>query len=180
MIKPITIATLTFLSLSATAADTFYIKDFEHVISKSRIYDEQGYLVGNYEARFVGKALLGSTNPGKKIDIRLRTKVEYYGDALSHAQEIVRTTGAESCLNMANQLRLSGNNTLALKMTVPEKGLVDDIPGVIEYMVNHIDGDAIHHHMGFECELVLPPGPVTTFDGATDWAPQTTNEPVRY
>jgi hypothetical protein len=180
MIKPLTIATLTFLSLSATASDTFYIKDFEHVVSKTRILDEQGYRIGNYEARFVGKALMGSTNPGKKVDIRLRTMIEYYGEALSHAQEIVRTTGAESCLNMANQLRLSGNNSLALKLTVPSKAIVAPHAGAIQYIVDHDDGDTVHHHMGFECELVLPPGPVTRFDGATDWAPQTQNEPTRY
>lgn len=180
MIKQITLATLACLSLTATASDTFYIKDFSHAISKTRILDDQGYRVGNYEARFIGKSLMGSSQPNKNVDIRLRTLIEYYGDGLSHSQEVVRTVAAESCLNMANQLRLSGNNTLALKLTIPSKSLVNQNAGTIDYIVDHQDGDAIHHHMGFECELVLPPGPVTQFDGSTDWAPQEPESSTRY
>lgn len=180
MMKLIAIATLTLTSVSAMAADTLYIRDFDNVISKTRIIDDEGYRIGNYEARFVGKTLTGSSHPNKMVDVRLRTMIEYYGSDLSHSQEVVRTAGAESCLNMANQLRLSANNTLALKLTIPSVGVANQETAAREYLVDHFDGDVSHNHMGFECELVLPPGPVTQFDGSTDWASQAPSQPTRY
>ncbi|MDO3388524.1 hypothetical protein QWI17_21940 [Gilvimarinus sp. SDUM040013] len=82
-------------------------------------------------------------------------------------------------MNMANQLRLSGNKTLALKLTIPSVGEVNQETGALEYLIYHHDNVNSAQHMGFKCELALPPGAVTQFDGNPSWTPQEPSQPTR-
>lgn len=180
MFKKSFAALLALTAFSATA-DTIFIKDIERAISTNRIFDEQNYILGSYEARIIGETVLGSSHPFEKVDIRLRTLIEYYGDELDRSEEIVRSIGAEACINMANQLRLSSNTKLALKITLPSVGDRDAATDTRSYLIDHKDGSVSHHHMKFECELVAPPGPILNVDTRDDLTYQEQSSfPTRY
>jgi hypothetical protein len=157
--------TLLLLSTTATFAefkgnmDTVYIKKFDQVLSRARDFDEDKYLLASYDARIFGSSAIGSTYPGENVKIVLRITNDYNGTMISHAEENTRAIAAESCVNMANQLRLSSKKKWALKMSVPSStGTYDAESNTRTYIVGMKYVYDTQWHLGFDCELTKAKG----------------------
>lgn len=174
MFKPSAFIVLVTLATTAQAnfrfdMDTIYMTNFDRVVSKARNFDDNHYVISSYEARILGDATYGSSHLGEKVHVNFQIVNEFYGNAYQYASEDSRAVAAESCLNMANQLRLSGNTELALKMMVPKhSGQFNAGTNTRTYTVSHSgDKNVADLHMQFECELTKKPSRTSVIDGGS-------------
>ncbi len=100
-----------------------------------------------------GTTTHGSTVPYEEVPLKL------YADSDDPAH---LAGSAESCLNTANQLRLSGD---------AGAGLTLHVKGAFHWWVFNFGADSYVNDspQGFSCSLAVPPRIVTNFDPADDF-----------